>query len=59
MSRKVVHMQDYIENGYYTMSTFCNVSVNCSYFDVNVTTQWDKCTCKRCLKYKDKAGLPN
>jgi hypothetical protein len=53
---KPIHMQFYFQDSYYCMYTFCGCSLFHS--DILTTTQWDKCTCKNCLKLKKDSGLP-
>ncbi len=54
---KKAHMQFYFKDGMFIMLTFCGENVDSP--DNVITTSWDKCTCKKCLKYKESAGKPS
>ena len=48
-----VHMQHYNPDGMFTMFSFCDLSIGSSKnADLEFTTMWEKCTCKRCLQHK-------
>ncbi len=56
---KVVHMQFYRPDDTFVMFSFCMLNTFSSKTsDVLFTTRWDRCTCKKCLKYKKDAGEP-